>query len=82
MVFLYYDTISPSKPQVDEVLESVVSSLYQARHEEERYMALPQSGALTSSSRQINAVVRGVARSPLSPARRVKEDLSPTGGIN
>ena len=78
-VYRYYDTISPPKPQVEEVLESVVSSLYQARHKEENYVALPQSGALTSSFGQINAVIKGMARSPLSPAGRVKEDAQKWG---
>ena len=78
-VYRYYDTISPPKPQVEEVLESVVSSLNQAWHKEKNYVALPQSGALTSSFRQINAVIMGVARSPLSPAGRVKEDAQKRG---
>ena len=72
-VYRYNENISPPKPQVEEVLERVVSSLYQARHKEERYVALPQSGALTNSFRQINGAIKGVARSPLSPAGRVKD---------
>lgn len=78
-VYRYNENISPPKPQVEEVLESVVSSLYQARHKEERYVALPQSGALTNSFRQINGAIKGVARSPLSPAGRVKEDAQKWG---
>ena len=78
-VYRYNENISPPKPQVEELLESVVSSLYQARHKEERYVALPQSGALTNSFRQINGAIKGVARSPLSLARRVKEDAHTWG---
>ena len=59
-VYRYYDTISPPKPQMQEMLESVVSSLYQAWHKEEGYVVLPQSGALNSSFRQINAVIKAV----------------------
>ena len=55
-----------------------MSSLYQARHKEERYVALPPS-ALTNSFRQINVAIKGVARSPLSPAGRAKEDAQKWG---
>ena len=78
-VYRYYDNISPPTPPVEEVLESVVSSLYQARLKEERYVALPQSGALTISYRQINSFITGVARSPLYPSGRVKEDAQKWG---
>ena len=78
-VYCYYDNITPPKPPVEGVLESVVSSLYQARHKEERYVALPQSGALTSSYRQINSIITGVTPSPLSPSGRVKKDAQKWG---